>query len=162
MAISIFMEIESTTDGVIEGGCDIKGREGWMECLEMSHSLHTPYDKTTGSITGTRVHEPLQITKMTDNATPLLYKHLCLGIKMASVKLHYYLITPAGKELEYFTIEMKNAQVIAMDPIMYNTRSAQWEKMPHLEVIRFGYEEISWTENRDNIQHMDNYRNDNV
>lgn len=162
MAISIFMEIESITDGVIEGGCEVKGREGWMECLEMSHKVYTPIDKTTGALMGTRVHEPLQVSKMTDNATPLLYKHLCTGTKLKTVKLHFYQITPQGKEFEYYTIVLTNAQVIEMEPAMYNTRTAQYEKMPHLEVVKFGYEQITWTENKDNIDHTDNYRNDSV
>ena len=162
MAISIFMEIESEVDGVVEGGCDVKGREGWMECVAMSHRVYTPIDTTTGMITGNRVHEPYQVTKMTDNATPLLFKHVCMGTKLKTVKLHFFQITPQGKEEEYFTIVLENAQVISMDPVLYNTRSPEFEKLPHLEKVKFGYEQITWTENRDNVEHMDNYRSDNV
>jgi len=162
MAISIFMELESETDGVITGGCDVKGREGWMECVAMTHKVYSPVDKTTGMLVGARVHEPYKVTKMTDVATPLLYKHLCTGAKMTQVKLHFYQITPQGKELEYFTIVLENAQVISMAPVLYNTREEKYEKMPHLEEIHFGYERITWTENKDNIAHMDDYRQEKM
>lgn len=162
MAISIFMEIESETDGVITGGCDVAGREGWMECVSMEHKVYSPIDTTTGALRGTRIHEPYVVTKMTDNATPLLFKQLCTGTRLKTVKLHFYDITPQGKEEEYFTILLENARVIAMEPVMFNTRMPEYEKMPHLEKVTFGYEQITWTENRDNIEHMDNYRTDNA
>jgi len=159
MAISIFMEVESEVDGVIKGGCDVKGREGWMECLEMNHSVNQPIDKTTGAKTGIRVHDPIRVTKMTDVATPLLYKQICTGAVLTNVKFHYYEIK-GGKEKEYFTIELRNATLVSISPTMFNTRMPEWERMPHLETLEFGYEEIVWTENVDNHTHMDNFRND--
>ncbi len=160
MAISIFMEIESKNEGAIAGGCDISGREEWMECLEMTHHVYSPTDKTTGSITGNRVHEPMTVTKATDVATPVLYRHLCQGIDLANVKLHYYNITSEGREEEFFTIVLENAKLISMQPTLFNTRTPQYEKMPHLETLSFAYEQITWTELTQNKEHMDNYRND--
>jgi type VI secretion system secreted protein Hcp len=133
-----------------------------MECLEMEHKVYTPIDKTTGALMGTRVHEPLQVTKMTDNATPAIFEHVCTGAMLTSVKLHFFQITPQGKELEYYTVTLTNAQVIEVSPVMYNTRSAEFEKMPHLEVVKFGYQTITWTENKDNIDFEDDYRTDNA
>ncbi len=160
MAISIFMEIESEVDGRIEGKCDVGGREGWMECMEMSHRVYSPVDKTTGVITGNRVHEPLTVTKATDMATPVLYRQLCHGTHITEVLLHYFDITSAGKEEEFFTISLKNAKLINMQANLFNTRSPEFENMPHLETLSFAYEEITWTDLRDNMEHMDNYRND--
>jgi type VI secretion system secreted protein Hcp len=158
MAISIFMEMESS-EGKVEGGCTIEKREGWMECLEMRHKLYQPIDKTTGNIMGTRVHEPFEVTKMTDKATPTLYKHVCQGITVTSIKFHFYAISPEkNAEEEYYTIELHNARVISVEPALYNSRLPEFEKLPHLEKVTFGYEEIVWKELKDNNEHMDNFR----
>ena len=113
-------------------------------------------------VTGNRVHEPYEVVKMTDKATPLLFKHACLGTNLKQVKLHFFQITPQGKEEEYFTILLDNARVISVEPALWNSRKPEFEKMPHMEKIKFGYEQITWTENKDNIEYMDNYRSDNA
>ncbi len=158
MAISVYMQMESTTDGTIAGGCDISGREGWMECVEISHHVYIPSDQTTGSIRGNRIHEPYRIVKMTDKATPYIYKHLCFGADLSKVTLHFYNINAQGREVEYFTVTLENAKIVSVKPVMYNTRRAEAAVLPHLEEVQFVYEQISWTETQDNIEHMDNYR----
>lgn len=160
MAISIYMEIESKNDGAVQGGCDIRGREGWMECLEMSHHVHIPSDRTTGSLRGNRIHDPYRIVKMTDKATPVLYKHLCNGGELTKVTLHFYTINAQGRETEYFRVLLENARIVSMQPVMYNTRKPESAVMPHIDEIQFVYEQITWTETEDNVEHVDNYRSE--
>ena len=74
MAIPGYMTILDDQGSAIEGPVKVAGREGTVEILGFDHELRIPTDSDTGSLTGTRKHEPFVFLKAFDNATPYLYK----------------------------------------------------------------------------------------
>lgn len=59
MAIPAYMWIKDDQGSEIEGSVSIADREGSIEVLHFDHELRIPTDGDTGSLTGTRKHEPL-------------------------------------------------------------------------------------------------------
>jgi len=159
MAISIFMKIESETDGAVEGSHkNPVGDEGMMEVFELDGRVYIPKDDVTGQIMGSRRHADLVVNKVTDKATPTLYKHLCTGSRLTSVLLEFYEVSPAGVEELYFTCEMKKARITEIQPKLANSRHAHFESVPHHELVKFSYEEITWTHVATHIEYSDFYK----
>ena len=53
-----------------------KGREGSIAVIACHHSVVGPRDPQSGLPTGQRMHKPFTIVKVTDKATPVLYRVL--------------------------------------------------------------------------------------
>jgi len=136
---SIFMTVEGSRAGVIEGGAIGAGREGWIEVVGFSHEVVSPRDAASGLPTGKRQHKPISITKPIDKATPLLFQALVTNENLSNVELRFYKPDRTGREQLYYTIELTNASIAGI-----GQSQLVGDPMP-LEEVSFTYEKIVWT-----------------
>ncbi len=159
MAIPGYMWITDDHGAPIEGTVKISGREHSIEVQGFSHEIYIPNDSDTGSLTGTRKHEPFTIMKNFCSATPILYKACCSGRLLQHVKLCWYQINDQGQEHEYFRHELTNARVVSMKPAMQDIKDKSKEAYGHLEQVAFRYEKILWQYLDGNISSEDEWTN---
>jgi len=137
---SIYMKVEGSRAGAIEGGATGAGREGWIEVVAFTHEVVSPRDAASGLPTGKRQHKPISITKPIDKATPLLFQALVSNENLPNVELRFFKPDPkTGKEQMYYTIELTNASIAGI-----GQSQAVGDPMP-LEEVSFTYQKIVWT-----------------
>ncbi len=157
MAIAAYVELFDNQNCRIEGECRIQGREAMVEAMAFNHSLRIPTDSDTGYLAATRKHEPLELTKTFDSASPYLYKACCNGQSLARVVIHWFEIDDSGQETEYFRHELENVKVAGIRPTMLNVKHPNNERYPPLEMISMRYETITWHRNDGNIAFSDSW-----
>ncbi len=104
-------------------------------------------------MTGTRIHAPLIIEKEFDSASPYLYKAVASGQTLQNAEIKWYRINDADQEVEYCNMFLEGVHVIAITPVMYNTKII--EKCNHMERVELRYEKITWKYCDGNIQYTD-------
>jgi len=157
MPMPAHMTAEGEAQGVIEGSCDMEGREGTILLDAFEHTVRIPRDPQSGLSTGKRVHEALKVVKVFDKSSPKFYQALCTGEHMKNVTIKWYRIDPAGKESHYFTHTLTDAIVVSMRPWMPNCLDPQSESFTHMEEVMFTYKKIRWTWEPDGIESEDSW-----
>ena len=155
MAIPAYLWLKDDGNNDIKGSVKVSGREGSIEIVEFDHSVHTPTDSSTGKVTGTRVHAPIEFVKEMDASSPYLYKAVSTGQTLKSALIRWYTIDTAGQEKEYFNTELKNVKVVKVSPFMHDVKDASKENHNHLERVELRYEEINWKYLDGNLEHSD-------
>ncbi len=153
MAIPAYLWLKDDSGELIKGSSDVINREESIEIIAFGHGLYIPSDNHSGKITGTRIHSPIIFEKKFDSSSPYLYKAVATGQSLQSAEIKWYKINDAGQEAEYFNILIKGVKVVAVTPVMYNTKTT--EKCNHLERIELRYENITWRYVDGNIQYTD-------
>ena len=152
MAKPAYMKIEG-----IDGSFTGVGREGTIEILAFDHEVYLPIDRDDGKITGTRKHEPIIVHKAFDKASALLYKMVCTGETIPSIKIDWYRTDESGKEVIYFTHELTNCRIASVKPYMINIKEKDKEQYDHQESVTIRYEKINWTFAEGNLMHEDEW-----
>lgn len=123
----------------------VAGREGSIEVLGLTHSIHAPADHSTGKLMGGRSHRPLTIEKELDRSSVILNMAVARGQTLRSAELKWYRTNDAGKEEEYFNMKMRNVKVVSVSPKVPNIKEAASMHRNHFEIVEFRYEEIVWS-----------------
>lgn len=141
-------------------GSSVKvGREDSSDIFAIEHKIFQPFDPSTGQASGVRVHTPLTVVKVIDKATPGFHKALVTGENLPTVILRWYRNDPlSAEEVEYYTITLKNARVVSMEPFMPMSFLPENESFRHMEKVIFVYEEIEWHWIPDSIIESDRWR----
>ncbi len=141
MAVPVHLFLTDDGGAMIRGSSDVQYREGSIELRGLHHSLNLPTDPMTGKVTGTRQHSPFQFTKELDSASPYLFKAAATGQTLKAAEFRFYHIDYAGQEVEYYRITLENVKVIAVSPIMHDTRGCPGTG--HMEEVALNYEKIT-------------------
>jgi len=144
MPMPCHLYLEGEKQGVIDGSCEMAGREKSILVEEYHHSVLIPHDPQSGGPTGQRVHQPFTIVKAVDLASPLLYNALVSGERMKSWRLDFYRIDPTGVEELYYRIAMEEALITSITAYMPNCLDPKTESFPHMEEVSFTYRRIMW------------------
>ena len=141
------------------GSSEKEGRADTSDVFEIEHHLHQPVEPTTGQASGVRVHSPMRIVKLIDQATPGFHKALCTGQNLKEVTLDFYRIDPdTREEAKYYSIIMRNARIVDIRPYMPMSFLPQNESYRHMEQVSMVYEEIEWNWLPDSAIEMDKWR----
>ena len=141
------------------GSSEKEGREDTCDVFEIEHHLHQPVEPTTGMASGVRVHSPLRVVKIIDKASPGLHKGLVTGQNLAEVILDFYRIDPSSREeVKYYTITLRQARIVDIQPYMPMSFVPANESYRHMEQVSFVYEEIEWNWLPDSVVEMDKWR----
>jgi type VI secretion system secreted protein Hcp len=121
------------------------GREGTIECLVFRDSVRTARELGNRAAVGRRVHEPIEIVKRIDKSSPLLAKALCKNEKIEGT-FKFYRPNPNGDGTteQFFTIEIKDGRIDAIERHSPNAIDPAESKVPPLETVRFVYHTIRW------------------
>jgi type VI secretion system secreted protein Hcp len=158
MAVPGHLTLTGIRQGVIEGSCDMRGREGTILVEQFDHQVTIPSDPQSGLPTGKRVHKPFKICKYFDKASPKIYQALVTGERMSQVQIKWYRINPGGEEEHYFTHTLEDAIIIDVSPYMPNCLEAAKEQFQHMENVSFTYRKIIWTWVPDGIESEDDWK----
>ena len=113
--------------------------------LEFTEQLKLPYDRSSGSVTGSRIYEPFMVLKEIDKLTPFMYQYCAEGKLFKSIVISLYEIAEAtGKETVYFTYTLTNARLVSVENYMPSAFEADKMSVAHLEKISFIPESIEW------------------
>ncbi|MHB1011534.1 MAG: Hcp family type VI secretion system effector [Desulfobacteria bacterium] len=145
MPMPIHMTLKGQTSGDIKGSCTQKGREGSILIFAFDHDILSPRDIASGLPTGKRQHKPVLVTKEIDKSSPLLYTVLCNNENLTEVVFKFWKPSASGKEVQYYTIKLTNANIAARKTYFPNMLIAENTKLPHLEEVAFTYQKIEWT-----------------
>jgi type VI secretion system secreted protein Hcp len=139
MATSAYLTVHLQTQGDIKGGATEKGREGSIPLISVAHDVETARDPASGLPTGKRVHKPITIVKVIDQASPQLLRALVSNEALASVRIEFWRPVPEAAA-PYFIITLTNAVVagIALAP-------SSEDGSHEYEQVQFTYQKITWT-----------------
>ncbi len=77
MSLPAYLFLYDENGMLIPGDCIMPGREGAIEIMNSSYGVRQGVDCHTGSMTGTRQHDPVIIHKKLDRVSPYLAIAVC-------------------------------------------------------------------------------------
>jgi type VI secretion system secreted protein Hcp len=80
-----------------------------------------------------------------DKSTPLLYSALVNNENLPEFALHFWKPSAAGKEYQYYTIKLTNANIASINFVMANNKHPELMKFAEYEEVAFTYQKIEWT-----------------
>jgi type VI secretion system secreted protein Hcp len=121
------------------------GRDKTIECLVFRDNVRTAREMGNRAAVGRRVHEPIEILKRIDSSSPLLAKALCKNEKIEG-QFKFFRPSPKGdgKTEQFFTVEIKDGRIDAIERHSPNAIDPAASKAPPLETVRFVYHTIRW------------------
>lgn len=158
MALNAYLTIKGTVQGQIKGGVTQKGKEGQIAVYAFHHEIISPRDTASGLPTGKRQHKPITITKEIDKSTPLLLTALETNEVLTEVVIRFFATSPAGVEVQYYTIKLTNASIASNSQDMSLNKIEPGIKLPVLEEIAFVYQKIECTWVDGGITSVDDWR----
>jgi type VI secretion system Hcp family effector len=131
------------------------GRDKDIECLAFSSSVSLSIAAGTTSATGRRRYKGFTIRKLIDAASPQLLQALVENKTVAAVFRLYRADPAGGGEQNYFTIEISEARVSAVNHIISDTFRPDTKDFPDVEEVSFVFDRIKWTENIKGTEYED-------
>ena len=133
-------------------------RDKTIECLVFRDSVRTARELGSRAAVGRRVHEPIEIVKRIDASSPLLAKALCKNEKIEGT-FKFYRPSPKGDGTteQFFTIEIKEGRVDAIERHSPNAIDPAASKAPPLETVRFVYHTIRWVYEPSGAEYVDSW-----
>jgi type VI secretion system secreted protein Hcp len=140
-ALNTYLFLEGQNQGAIPGEVTQAGREDSILVTEVHHLIHLPVDPDTGQIIGSLRHQPFIFTKGVDRSSVPMYAALANN-EILTADFRYYRPGGGGQEVQYFTIVLINARIIAIEPIKPETQDAITAALPDMERVRMVYQQI--------------------
>lgn len=165
MPTPAYMVIEGSTQGLITkdtfteasvGKIYQQGHENEILVQAFEHQVNRPVDPQSGQPTGSRVHQPLMISKIFDKSSPLLFQALTTGESLTCT-LRWYRPSDGGLE-HYFTMELIEAVIVDIQSKMPQCQDPTQAHLTHLENVYFSYQKISWEHVVSNTSSFDDWK----
>jgi len=153
MSLPAYLFLYDENGILVPGNCIIPGREGAIEVMNSSYGMRQGVDSHTGSMTGTRQHDPVIIHKQLDKLSPYLAVALCESKRLQKAVIKYYETVDEGLEVEIYSITLNSVVISSVDftHVYYPGSSS-----PNMhEVVGFGFRGIEWNYVRGNIKYDD-------
>jgi type VI secretion system secreted protein Hcp len=144
MQNSIFMTVKGSTQGLISEGAFTpesvgniyqNGHENEIFINSYDYGASTPVNRSSGQPMGQRTHDFLNILKLVDKSSPLLFEAHNKGETLTYVELKAYRISYLGKQEHFYTIALEDARIV-------NLNSSSSLGMEPTEIISFSYRKI--------------------
>lgn len=103
-----------------------------------------------------KLHNPVVISKNIDKSSPLLASAFSKGEKL-SCKINFFRNNEQGFNELFYTIELVDAIIVALDFVLPNTINSHVDEMH--EMISFGYKDIIWTHKISGTEGYDSWNN---
>ena len=145
MALNAYMRLTGKSQGEIKGSVTQKGREDSIMVIAVNHEVTSPRDAASGLPTGKRQHRPLVVTKEIDKSTPLLMNALVNNENISDFELQFWQPSPSGQEVQYYTIQLIDANIANIRFEMLNNRYPENMQHKEREHVSFCYQKITWT-----------------
>jgi type VI secretion system secreted protein Hcp len=150
MALNAYLTMKGQKAGEVKGSVTQKGRADSIMVVAYSHEIVSPRDAASGLPTGKRMHKPLSITKEIDKASPILYNMMVTNENIPTFSLKFWkpqgsAAGGVGSEVQYYTIELVNANIAQINEYMLDNKVPENMKFPPMEKVYFTYQKIVWT-----------------
>lgn len=156
------MSIEGVTQGMITEGATseeslgeraVAGHDDEAIVLSLEHSIAIPRDVQSGQPSGTRIHQPIQVTSYIDQSTPLIHQASVTGESL-TVIIKFFRPDSAGMPEHYYTVSLEGAVVV--DTRVWAPASDPERRQ--LVQYSIGYSTITWTHTISGIEGSDDWR----
>lgn len=147
-------------------GKDIKGestqtsmaRADSIECIHYEQEAATPFETSTGQVSGRRQYKPLMIRKRIDASSPLLWLAMTTNQKIEG-KFKFYRPNPAGDGTteQFYTVEISAGYISSIRQVVRDTLAPGESNEPPLEEVCFVFHDIIWTYTKTGAQHNDSW-----
>jgi type VI secretion system secreted protein Hcp len=144
-ALNAYLRLRGEFQGEIKGDVTQAGREDSILVIATNHQVVTRRDAASGLPSGQRHHEPFRLTKEIDRSTPLLMKALIDNERLTELEIRYWRPSATGKEVQFYTVFLHNARIIAIQQEMLNNRYPENADHKEREHVSFVYQRIQWT-----------------
>ena len=145
MAQAFYITAQGQKQGAIKGDVTLKGHQGAILGLALTHDIASPRDPASGLPTGKRVHKPLIVTIPWGSATPRLLSALYTNENLTTMHLSFLRTTPAGIDVEFMTIDLTNASVSEVASTVPNVSDPNLSKLQEYNDVSFTYQKITTT-----------------
>lgn len=154
MPTPAYLTLQGTKQGLITAGTFTEdsvgniyqeGHEDEILVQAFTHHVIIPRDPQSGQPTGQRVHKPLQITKVFDKSSPLIFTALTTGERLTECTLKWYRTSASGTQEHYYTIKLEDAIIVEVQSSMASCQDPNMAHFTHLEDVYFTYRKITWT-----------------
>ncbi|ENQ3036369.1 type VI secretion system tube protein Hcp [Salmonella enterica subsp. enterica serovar Newport] len=153
MSLPAYLFLYDENGVQIKGSCTALGREGAIEVMNTQHGITLPTDPHTGSMTGTRQHEPVIMSKEVDKSSPYLFDFVCSCKRLKTAIIRFYAINDAGVEFEIYNITLDS---VVISSVVFNHAYIPGSTTPNMtEVVKLRYRGIAWNYLLGNIKKED-------
>lgn len=153
MSLPAYLFLYDENGMQIVGECMASGREGAIEIMNSSYGVRQNVDGFTGSITGSRQHDPVILHKQLDKVSPYLAIAVCESKRLQKAVIKYYEIVEAGIEMEIYNITLESVVISSVD---FNHVYYPGSSSPNMhEVVGLRFHRIAWSYVRGNIKYDD-------
>lgn len=115
MASDAYLKIEG-----INGESEDERHRNWIECNNVLYAIHQPradvVSTAGGHTTGRADLYPINFTKLTDLASPVLLQACAAGKTLAKAVFEFMRADGDGKPIPYFKIELENLIIASITP----------------------------------------------
>ncbi|KPA12320.1 Type VI secretion system effector, Hcp1 [Candidatus Magnetomorum sp. HK-1] len=154
MPTPAYIRIEGENQGLITqgaltqdsvGGLWKRGHEDEILIHAFKHKIERPSDPNSGTLTGLAIHGPLNITKVIDKSSPLLYNALVNGETLTTCEIRCFRTNTNGEQEHFFSINLEDAIVVEIESNMPHCQDPNMKNFIHMEEISFRYQKITWS-----------------
>ena len=137
----VFMWVMDNEGNQIDGDVSYGGFEGSHEVLEYSSEVFLPLDPVDYTIAGMPRFLPVQITKLVNQGTPLLFSTMVNGQPLQQVMFKFLKAETDSADLtEFFQITLEDVKLSTLNTqlqLINNTNML-------VELVEFVYDKITW------------------
>lgn len=155
MPTDIYMTIEDDEGNVLTEGASAEdsigafnkeAHEDEILVLAFQHDVKVPTDDRTGERTGNPRHSKLQISKLVDKSSPLLWGALAQNSAL-TVTIEFYRGADSGsggEPVHFYTIELEGAKINAIRNVSPDIMNPDNDAYMAYEDVGFTYNSITW------------------
>ncbi len=171
MPTPCYMTITGSSQGAITegaftkesvGNIFVEGHEDEMIVKAVQHLVNIPIQPLSGATSGPRIHHPIKITTVLNKAIPLLYNSLVSSETLTKIKLSWYRTSFEGKIECFFTTELEDAVVVAIDSKLPQCEPPENNIYTQLIDVSFSYRKITWNHTGSTTTGSDDWRKPSV
>jgi type VI secretion system secreted protein Hcp len=134
----------------VRGSGTQTGREGKITLIAASHGIQFPRDPQTGLPSGSRLHNPLIITKQSGKSSRLLYGMLASNENSAEWELLFLCpllsaTSSTGQEVQSHAVKLLNACFASINFWMSNSKNPALVRYEEYEQVAFTNQKMIWT-----------------
>lgn len=142
MSLPAYLFLYDENGVLIKGSCTALRREGAIEVMSTQHCINLAVDAHSGSLTGSRMHQPIIINKEVDKSSPYLFDSVCTGRKLSKAILRFYIINESGIESEIYKLKLEK---VIVSSVNFNHSYIPGSTTPNMiEVVNLRYGAIGW------------------
>lgn len=167
MANPAFMSIQGVTQGNITAGAGTEDSVGNLaisdhpdesRIIQIDHSVIVPFEPSSGTASGQRVHQPFRVHKIRDKATALLKNALTYNEVLEEVVISHYRQSAVGKLEKFYVTTLKQAQIVEMTSVLANVIDETVDHLPEYDIVGITYATISEEHVVASTTYEDSYR----